>query len=123
MITPSHTEPITIPVDISSLGNNTIVPYFIPTNGTETFSTYITVLQLFPEGDTSITIKAVNYLTGDERILKEDGVRAAGQPFVIDNTSPDTVYLFRLNKDEELVAELSAAVAVKGMVNVSYRIG
>jgi len=120
MLTPSHTEQVTIPVDISAVGNNVIVPEFIPSNGTHTGATFIHNVKIFPDAPTEIILKAVDNVTATERILDAGGTYTAGQPFIIENTSPDGVYLFRLNEHEEFVVELSAASQCTGFTNVSY---
>lgn len=120
MLTPSHSPIKTIPVDINSSGNNVIAA--IPTlpRGFEYGGMFVDTLKLFPDGAVNIIIKAVNVNTSGERILDAGSSVVSDQPFIYENTSPDSVYKFELYKDEELVVELDSAVHCTGYVNVSY---
>ena len=122
MTTPSHTPIRTIPFTISSSGNNVVVPLFVPATGLFLARTYISTIKFFPDAAATCVIKAVNTLTASERILDAGSALVAGQAFIMENTSPDSVYLWELLPNEELVIELDSAVTCTGFTNVSYGI-
>lgn len=123
MITPSHTPIETLPFDISTAGDNVVVPLFVPVAGLKLGRTYIDTFSLFPKAAVSVTLKAVNTVTLAERIFYPTMDFTADQPCIIENTSPDSVYKFELLPDEELVVELDTAVQCTGFTNVSYFVG
>mgnify|MGYP003437648801 CR=1 FL=1 len=123
MITPSHTAIETLPFDIASSGDNIIVPLFVPATGLKLGATYVHSISLFPAAAVTVTLKAVNTVTTAARLWYEDMPLTAAQPFILENASPDSVYLYSLLPDEELVVELSSAVRCTGFTNASYFIG
>jgi hypothetical protein len=120
MITPTHSPIQNISIDVSASGDNVLVPLVVPAFGIKLARTYIHNIKIFPRGDVNMIIKAVNTVTLAERILDAGSNVTDKQPFIFENTSPDSVYLWELLPDEELVMELDAAVQCTGFVGASY---
>lgn len=122
MIQPLRTELKTIPFDISSAGDNVVIPYYdFPVNGIDVEYTFIHKLKINPTNATDMVFKAVNSVTGATRQIFDENIgMVAGQALIYENSTDGEQNLYRLYKNEELVVELSAAVRCTGFANVSY---
>lgn len=112
---PSQSRPITLPLDVSTIGDNVVI-----TNPAENNQAlYIKQVMLMPAGTVTIKFKAVNNLTGAERDLTSDPEYAPGQGFIQESFDAQFPYIFEINKGENFVIELGGAVACKGYLNYS----
>lgn len=112
---PSQSRPITLPIDISTSGDNEIISNPHANNQL----VFIKQLMLLPEDAVRITMKAVDDTSGAERFFTSDMSFVAGQGFIQESFDAQFPFIFELRKGENFVIELDGAVDCKGYLNYS----